>query len=189
MPATHPINLKPTLQLSNESEETKPSLSPTTKFKVGELSFWALGDRVLIEEDQFRSGYECEQCSGLGKVPCLDCEGIQTKSNGKKCSICDEGRVRCPSCNGKGGLIVTPETAQRRPTSGVVVSAGQDCKTLKPGDTVLFSNFAGYLVDLNRAGQPIAIRILHESEILAGMDGHLTLSNLRGKSEIAAFNP
>lgn len=174
------------------------------KFEVGPLKFWALGDRVIIEEDLFRSGYECSKCEGRCKVKCPDCEGKGKRTTTvttfvteegkpeqvsveKKCSSCEEGYITCPQCSGKGGILVTPETSQRRPTSGVVVSAGLSCKTLKVGDSVLFSNFAGYVVDLDRAGSPVTLRILHETEILAGMDGHLTLTNLRGKSEIAAF--
>jgi len=161
-----------------------------TKFNVGSLTFWALGDRVLIEEDPFRSGYECSKCGGLGKIACDNCGGTRTR-NGKKCSICadTDGSLTCPECSGKGGLIVTPDIAQRRPTSGTVKSAGRKCKYLKPGDSVLYSNFAGYVVDLNRAGTPVTLRILHETEILAGMEGHLTLTNLKGKSDITSFAP
>lgn len=162
------------------------------KFELGALKFWALGDRVIIQEDEFRTGYECSSCDGKGKVPCANCHGAGSHSLGgpvKKCSHCEgAGHLRCSSCSGKGALIVAPEIAQRRPTSGTVVSAGQRCKYLREGDSVLYSNFAGYVVDLDRAGAKVTLRILHESEILAGMDGHLTLSNLKGKSEIAQFN-
>lgn len=160
-----------------------------TKFDIGSLKFWALGDRVLIEEDPFRSGYECTTCEGKCRVKCPSCHGTQAKENGKKCSECEEGRILCPSCGGKGGIIVTPDIAQRRPTSGTVVSAGRKCKWLSPGDSVLYSNFAGYVVDLNRAGEPVTLRILHETEILAGMSGHLTLTNLKGKSDITSYAP
>jgi co-chaperonin GroES (HSP10) len=174
---------------SKKGHQPKMGLSSkrSAQFAVGPLKFWALGDRLLIEEDQFRSGYECSECGGSGRLPCDNCNGTQTTTTGKKCSHCSDGSRTCPGCQGKGGLIVTPEISQRRPTSGTVVSAGSECKSLKVGDSVLYSNFAGYVVDLNRAGSPVTIRILHESEVLAGMEGHLTLTNLRGKSEIAAF--
>lgn len=147
------------------------SLTSEGTFEVGPLKFWALGDRVLIEEDQFRSGYECEGCGGSGK---------STVVKGAKCSECGGTGVI------KGG-IVTPETAQRRPTTGKVVSIGDQCHVLKPGQSVLYSNFAGYVIDLNRAGEPVVLRILHESEVLCAMEGQLEMRTLRGKQEIATF--
>lgn len=162
-----------------------------TTFQVGDLKFGALGDRLLIEEDEFKSGYECSSCGGDGTVACSNCSGrgFNLKADGVriKCSLCDKGHVVCPSCQGKGGLLVAPETAQRRPTTGIVVSAGEQCRTLKVGDGVMYSNFAGYVVDLARAGHKVSIRILHETEVLCTIEGHLELKNLRGKTEIATF--
>ncbi len=160
------------------------------KFGVGSsLKFWALGDRVLIKEDEFRSGYECSGCGGSGRINCDNCSGTQTTTTGKKCGLCAEGKITCTQCKGKGGLIITPDTAQRRPTSGVIMSVGHKCHSLKVGQSVLYSSFAGYVVDLKTAtGESIVLRILHETEILTGMEGHLTLTNLKGKSDIAQFH-
>ena len=165
---------------------------PSEVFSLGSLRFYALGDRVLIEEDKFRSGYECPKCEGAAKVVCENCngDGHYAIDSGpiKMCSGCGgAGKLTCPECNGKGGLIAVPETAQRRPTTGVVVSAGPECKVLKVGQSVMFSNFAGYVVDLERAGKSVCLRILHETEILCGMEGHLELRTLKGKQEIAVF--
>lgn len=158
------------------------------KWSLGSLDFWALGDRVLIEEDEFRSGYECSRCGGKGTIACDNCGGTRER-NGKKCAICadTDGYLTCPQCSGKGGLLIAPDTAQRRPTTGKIVSAGHKVLTLKVGQNVMYSNFAGHVVDLARANSTVTLRILHESEILCGMSGHLTLTNLRGKSEIAQF--
>jgi co-chaperonin GroES (HSP10) len=140
-------------------------------FELGALKFWALGDRVLIQEDEFKSGYECEGCGGSGR------------------SLRIAG-ARCGTCEGTGvikGGIIAPETSQRRPTTGVVISLGEECKTLKVGQSVLYSNFSGYVIDLARAGKPVVLRILHESEVLCAMEGQLEMRTLRGKSEIATF--
>jgi len=137
-------------------------------FQLDDLTFEAIGDRVLIEEDQFKSGYECPDCGGTGKSAIVP-------------------GARCSSCEGKGGLLVVPEVSERRPTTGCVVSAGPNCKWLGVGDNVLYSNFAGYVVDLARAGRNVTIRILHETEVLARMTGHLELRSLKGKSEIATY--
>ena len=155
-------------------------------YDLGSLKFWALGDRVLIEEDKLKTGYECVTCDGVGQVLCDNCKG--TGHNGqKRCSHCADGKVVCPGCGGKGALLVAPDIAQRRPTTGQVVSLGPECKTLKVGDNVLYSNFAGYDLNLSRAGRDVVLRILHETEILCAMDGHLDLRSLRSQSQIAEF--
>ncbi len=166
----------------------RPAL-PSTPFELGTLRFAALGDRVIVQEDEFRTGYECEQCNGSGRTACDDCGG--TGRHGvKKCSICEgNGTLMCLKCGGKGGLLIAPEISQRRPTSGKIVSAGPKCETLRVGQSVLFSNFAGYVIDLDRAGKPVTLRILHETEVLCLLDGHLDLRGLRFKSEIAVAQP
>jgi co-chaperonin GroES (HSP10) len=161
-------------------------------YEVGALKFWALGDRILIKEDEFRTGYECATCEGKGYVTCTTCAGSKHYSiegHDRTCTACNEGgQVLCPTCEGKGGLIVAPEISQRRPTTGQIVSCGADVKNLKLGESVLYSNFAGYVVDLDRAGVKVTLRILHETEILCGMEGHLTLKGLKSKQDIAVFN-
>jgi co-chaperonin GroES (HSP10) len=165
-------------------------LEPTNhngQLEIGPLKMWALGDRVLIQEDEFKSGYECNHCGGSGKANCGDCGGrgaYLVKGVDRKCSQCVNGAVICPECNGKGGLLVAPETSQRRPTTGRIVSLGEECKVLKLGQSILYSNFSGYVIDL----KPVVLRILHESEVLCALEGQLDMRTLRGKSEIATFN-
>jgi len=159
-------------------------------FNLGPISFEAIGDRLLIQEDQFKSGYECQTCHGSGKQPCSGCggSGLSAVVAGARCSACEGAKEEtCPDCKGMGGLLVVPEVTQRRPTSGVIVSAGPKVVSLAIGDGVLYSNFAGYVVDLETEEGPVVIRILHETEILARMEGKLELRTLRGKSEIATF--
>jgi hypothetical protein len=146
-----------------------PETKETEWFNVGEVGFAASGDRLVIEEDQFKSGYECEECGGSGRVP-------STVAGGKP--------KTCPVCNGKGGLIVVPEVSQRRPTTGIVRSAGELCKVYKVGDGVLFSNFAGFAIDLQRAGVPVCLRILHETEVLTKVRGHLELRAISSQREV-----
>lgn len=159
-------------------------------FKVGEVEFIALGDRVVVKEDEFRSGYECRTCNGHGKVACPNCEGTgHSKVNAHaRCSNCHgDTSITCPECAGKGGLLVVPEQSERRPSSGEVVSAGEDCKVLRVGESVLYSNFAGHAIDLDRAGHKVVLRILHEKEVLCRVSGHLELRTLRNKSDISTI--
>ncbi len=166
-----------------------------TYFEVDTVKFGALGDRVLIEEDQFKSGYDCTVCSGTGSVLCADCagRGIHTRTRPSedgevevttRCNQCGGAKkVPCTVCKGKGALLVVPDTAQRRPSTGTIVSAGRGCTYLKEGQKVVYSNFSGHTLDLERAGVPVVLRILHESEVLAAVDGHLELRVMREQTE------
>jgi len=101
-----------------------------------------------------------------------------------KCSTCGgKGSVTCSDCEGKGGLLVIPDVSKRRPTTGKVVSGGEKTKYFKLGDNVMFSNFAGHAIDLERAGMPIVLHILHETEILAQVEGHLELRAAKNQKE------
>lgn len=180
--------ITPLKPIGAEPTDLQP-LSQPNKFYCDTLAFYAMGDRVLILEDEFKTGYECSGCGGSGRVVCESCDGTgksKTSRSGARCATCaGEGSGTCTVCDGKGGLIVAPETAQRRPTTGKVVSVGHKVQTVQLGQSVMYSNFAGFVVDLKRAGKDVCLRLLHENEILCGMEGHLTLSNLKGKSEIA----
>ena len=141
------------------------------KLVLGDLKFAAFGDRVLIQEDEFKSGYECPDCSGSGRNP-LNVD------------------MRCKACEGKGvveGGLVIPDESMRKPTTGKIVSIGEDVEALEVGQAVMYSSYAGHTIELNRAGYQIVLRILHEPEVLCLVEGHLELRTVRGKSEIAQF--
>lgn len=78
---------------------------------------------------------------------------------------------------------MVPDVSQRRPSTGQVVSVGDKVKYFKVGDNVLYSNFAGHAMDLERGGHKVVVRILHESEILASVKGHLELRSVRNEKE------
>ena len=71
------------------------------------------------------------------------------------------------------------EVSQRRPTTGKVASIGEAVRGFKVGDNVLFSNFAGHAMDVG----DVTLRILHETEILASVKGHLELSRVKNQRE------
>lgn len=162
----------------------------TNVLKLGELTLEAHFDRIIIVEDEFRSGYECARCNETGRIQCEDCQGIgsystEENSTPKKCSPCDGiGELRCPDCNGKGVLLAIPEQSERRPTTGTIVSTGEEVKTLHRGQGVIYPSFVGHVFDLNAEDTKgneikVCIRIMRESEVIAKVSGHLELRRVK----------
>lgn len=78
---------------------------------------------------------------------------------------------------------MVPEQSQRRPSTGRVVSVGDKVRYFNVDDDVLYSNFAGHAMDLPLETGQVVIRILHESEILGRINGHLELRAVRHQRE------
>lgn len=154
--------------------------SNSVSFPGFPFTFTALGEKILVTLDQFKSGYECKTCKGAGKVT------SKVTGNLVVCSDCDGKSVK------EGGLII-PDTAKMLANSGVVVSMGD--KAMKDtrhvyynkwyerfmfwkakkytydfrlGDRVLFSAHAGSLIP-TRAG--IAFKYMDYYQPIAKVDG------------------
>jgi co-chaperonin GroES (HSP10) len=120
-----------------------------------------IGDNIIILEDQYKSGYECKDCRGLGEreLKCLKCDGYD-----KECGRCDgKGfRVeRCKLCNGKGVSIEIPDDAKARPTSGTIVAIGPEVQYYALGNRVAYSTYTGHLLPFKGNNR---LRIMKESE-------------------------
>src|ERR1017187_1653572 len=117
-------------------------------------SFEALGERILVSIDVFKSGYECKQCQGKGRIkyncPCENGdrpgmrytnEQIETLRTDlgddiaivRANMLCNEchgdfiGKrvdIECPSCKGRGATVLLPDESKNLPTTGVIVSMG-----------------------------------------------------------------
>lgn len=152
------------------------------------LGFFPILDRLIIEEDTFRTGYECKQCDGIGEILCTECAGTKklakrifdsetgqffvdhNSSQALECTNCDiSGYIICPNCNGKGASIVIPEMSMRRPTTGIVRAIGDAVKLFAIGDHVMYGNHAGHLLDFRK--KKVVIKILREDEILCLISG------------------
>lgn len=114
----------------------------------------ALGKKIIVSIDIFKSGYECKICRGKKQISFI-CPCERDSHPGKRysseeialirqelgdalalaraelpCAQClgDYASVRrtetCSSCKGLGALLVIPETSKNLPTTGVVVSIG-----------------------------------------------------------------
>lgn len=105
-------------------EDTRPVIKyePVLALIEDNFALEALDNFIIVQEDKFRTGYECKACDGEGhgnKV-CPSCKGSKVRVLTNKCEICDgDGRVRdlrrelgetadmikfkkCKECNGTG---------------------------------------------------------------------------------------
>jgi co-chaperonin GroES (HSP10) len=70
----------------------------------------AVEDKIIVMMDSYKSGYECKECGGTGKVKSTVVKGAERD---------------CEACNGKGATLVVPEISRRLPTLGTVMSVGE----------------------------------------------------------------
>lgn len=157
-----------------------------------DLALECTDDNMCVLQDKFKTGYECSTCGGESYLneDCEACKGAGKVSIGTEyerfCSLCcpdflresmgmQPGKKVCPTCKGKGALIIAPQVSEARPTSGVIKSVGPNVKHLKVEDRILFSVFAGTAVKLK---QKNVIRIMHEHEAYCKMYGVGKLGDL-----------
>jgi co-chaperonin GroES (HSP10) len=172
----------------------------TNVLNLGGMTLEASADRIIVVEDEFKSGYECGMCEGAGSLVCENCNGTGKSSISKdaRCSQC-QGRknIVCPECKGKtvvqGGLVV-PEASVRRPTTGTIVSIGPDVEArgrFTRAQSVIYTSFSGHVFELNAfdlAGREIVIviRVIQESDILAKVSGHLELRRVKKSAALGS---
>ena len=159
----------------------------TNVLKLGSMELEAHSDRIIVVQDDFVSGYECLTCKGKQEIACDNCEGSGKSVIVKdgKCSKC-QGRkaIVCPTCSGKGGVLIIPQNAERRPTTGEILSIGPGVKNFKRGESVIYPSFAGHVWDLTAIdihGHEVTVVVvcLREDEVLAKVSGHLELRRVR----------
>ena len=196
------VNMRNTLVLIDGSNEVS---IPGYPYK-----FIAKEDKILVSIDIFRSGYECRTCLGLMKLEkhciCEDADrpGFKYSTASVKefnetlgasvaeerakiqCSSCEghyeEARqsITCPDCKGLGTLLHMPEDSKSLPTSGVIVSIGDEVdpkKGYKTGQRVLFGAYVGVMIPTKAPG--IVFKILRHMEILC---------EIKGGEELASFD-
>ena len=171
--------------LPTTSQEARAEILKTLEMNVyhaGAVGFEACFNRILVLEDEFRSGYECPDCKGAETMECVECDNGHSRLNAQiKCRACNGSqRIPCPTCKGAGASIVIPDAAKRRPTTGTIVSRGSECQTLQLGDKVMYPSFCGEVLDLNgldKNGKEIqvVVRLLRENEILCRVTGDMEL--------------
>jgi DnaJ-class molecular chaperone len=170
----------------------------TNVLKLGALTMEAFNDRILVIEDEFRSGYECPDCVGKKKIKspeleelvCENCQGTGKSILNKdvRCSRCrGTGRTLCETCRGKGGVIVVAQASERRPTTGTIVSIGDKVERAQRGESVIYTSFSGHCYDLELPGdEVVVIRVIQESDILAKVSGHLELRRVKKSAALGS---
>jgi co-chaperonin GroES (HSP10) len=137
----------------------------------------ANGSRLVVLEDEFKSGYECKDCDGKGHtdIKCKQCKGTayhKGKEENGSCPDCEvgtsDGRKSfgyelCATCKGQQARLIIPDSAKRRPLTGRVISAGRKCTEFKVGDRVMFTNYTG--TDFEIKGG-VKIRIMLEDDVM-----------------------
>jgi hypothetical protein len=151
-----------------------------------DVGFQAEFANIIVVEDEFKSGYECQSCDATGQVKCTECDDGSSRVNHEiKCKVCQgDLLMTCPTCKGKKEFIVVPDNAKRRPTSGHVVSVGPEVTRYKRGDYVLYSSFCGEVMDLTGLDgegreRKVVIRFLKERETISRMHGQMTMRRIR----------
>lgn len=138
----------------------------------------AIGHRILVLEDEFKSGYECKDCGGSGHTDtkCPHCKGSglwKNKEDNGACPDCEVGTsdgrkslgyMICPTCRGTSGSIIVPDTAKRRPCTGLVLSKGSEVTEFEVGTRVMYTNYTG--TDFEVLGG-IKLRIMLDHDVMA----------------------
>lgn len=165
--------------VSEDAQEIVLDGSNKVSFPGFPYFFEALNEKVLVSLDQYKSGYECKTCKGKGtvvkKCECTKTDrpgfryskqqiddiaasintDVATTRMELLCDYCKgkpdevEEVITCPTCEGKTGLLVIPDTAKVIASSGVVVSMGRVAREkadYKIGDRILFSVHAGSMI-------------------------------------------
>lgn len=160
-------------------EQLKKNVTIVTD-KGKSLALEATGDQIIVLQDKFRTGYECKTCDGEGYIEgkCGACNGEGIRGEAL-CNVCCPknllqsggyrmGGLICPNCKGMGSTIIAPDIAQRKATSGTIVSIGPECEYFVPGQRVLYSIFAGTEIEFK---QKAVVRIMHEHEVMCRLWG------------------
>ena len=160
---------------------------------ISGITFIPMGSRVIVEKDEFRSGFECKRCGESGKIDCVECSGtgkirkVISSGGDKACPYCSGGKITCPECKGHGSILAIPETAKRRPITGIIRAIGPLVTKLTVddiGERVLFAQFAGNEIpidDPQTRKVKATIIILDENEVAVKIKGFI--SGLEGMKD------
>lgn len=130
--------------------------------------------RVLVQEDPFKSRFDCGTCAGKqhNGIPCPRCKGTK-EYKGDLCWECSApselggsrplGYIPCTVCNGKGGTIIIPDDSKKNATTGNILAVSEnDILHVKIGNKVMFTSWSGS--PFNFLG--LDLRVIIEKDLL-----------------------
>lgn len=114
--------------------------------------------RVLIQEDPYKSQFDCSKCGGkkhLGVI-CEWCKGTKYHKGNELYGACRDCEIKtelgmrslgftpCNLCHGAGGTIVIPEENQINTTTGNVLAiSDREILEVTVNDKVMFTKYSG----------------------------------------------
>ena len=190
------------------AELIETSEIPVNIMWMGAVGLEAYGDKLIVLQDEFRSGMECPKCLNkdiksigggytvrqVSAVQCEECkgEGRREKVGNPeilvKCSSCEgNGWIACPACGGKGGTITTDKRYEGAPQTGTVMSLGPECgkERFFLGMRVMYPAYAGHrydCVDRHASGgaKDVTLMLLDSQHILCRLHGIMEYRQLKG---------
>src|SRR5271167_3021653 len=89
----------------------------------------AVGSKILVIVDTFKSGYECRECKGVGhRIGLVPQRTTEMLGPNLPTMQMVETKITCESCNGKGTLLHLSDESKSLPCTGVVASLGAEAK-------------------------------------------------------------
>lgn len=175
------------IELSASGKVKEEQIWVTTKDGIG---FKPFGRRIIVKEDEYRTGFECPSCKGTcttDAVCTFGCKGTGTVEIDhaeseefpnnitiETCRGCrGKGKLPCLECNGLGvkqGGIIIPQDAERRPMTGTIMSCGDGCKIAKVGMHVAYTQFTGQMFSYKHS--PV-FKVMEEDEMMVEIRGVL----------------
>lgn len=140
------------------------------------------GQKILIQEDPYKSRYDCSDCKGTGHTDeiCTLCKGDKfevvfdeqlnedVRRPCRGCTVMVErnisyGKKLCPTCKGRQGVLIMTDDSKKRPTTGTVIAIGDKVTEWKVGDKVIFNNYTGTAFELENT----PLRVMKEDDVLS----------------------
>jgi co-chaperonin GroES (HSP10) len=204
-------------RMDKEKEDLRAQelvLDGTNKIKFVDYPYIleALGEKIIVSIDIFKSGYECKVCGGRRKIEtkciCEDSDrpgykysetmlsAFASMTGGREarkdihCSECNGDYIAarheetCTACKGRGAIIILPKESEALPTTGTVISIGSVAKEYIKDDHWDYS-IGDKVLFSQHAGQFIPCKA---GVLLKILDYNQVMVKIEGANDLDAFD-